>query len=301
MALPYADGSLTTWTAHDAPEIEYPFEGDTDHYIVRQRFRGFIANYSAPNISGATHSTYTSAYCVGDSAITHIGGGVGEVIREYATIPKTRQEAELYPYAYPGLEATGVGSAQTPTGAAFTDSNTNITVTAPGHGYTTSNTLFTLLNFHYAYSSGISFYWRTTARGKPLATTTNTYVVPNPGFSPSSNYSTYGIEAERVQEGIMARSPATRVAPSYVEYAYFFPGVSPGISDTSDIPYAQPLEFIDSTNGTAVTVLNATTSPTAQEYSDAISAGQYFVAEPSILRRYRGNIYERVTRYVRYM
>lgn len=299
MALPYSDGTFTTWAAHGPPELEYPFEGDTSHYIVRQRFRGLIANYAAPNISGAAHSTYTSAYCVGDGPIVSLAGGpLGEVVREYATIPGTRSEAEFYPYAFPAITNGAVGGSASPSSASFESNHQNINVSATSHGFTTSNVLtgrYQAVGFG---STGAYIRANGVFTAAPLATGANHLIFRNP--TPIVFGATGTLTVSNVTELRPGRNAKTIVAPSYIQYDYALPGVTTGVSNTNDIPIAQSLKFIVSATGEDATTLNTNTDPTNTAFYASVAAGEYFVAEPSILRRYRGNIWERATRMVKF-
>lgn len=104
MPLPYSDGTLTTWANHAAPEIDHPIDRDPGHIVVRQRMRGLVANYPAANVNGAVHATYANAYCIGDSSVADIGGGMGEVVRSYATVPSNTNVPLTTAYVFPGLD-----------------------------------------------------------------------------------------------------------------------------------------------------------------------------------------------------
>jgi hypothetical protein len=102
MALPYADGNFTTWQASGPLSIEYSEQGETGTFIVSQKYVGLVANYTAPNITGEVHSTYNTAYCVGDSGFSILGAGVAEVTRSFVNVANTNTYAD-YAYQFPGV------------------------------------------------------------------------------------------------------------------------------------------------------------------------------------------------------
>lgn len=298
--LPVTSGNLAAFPKQGAAEVTYPFEGDTGHYVIRQKYRGLIANYAAPNISGATHDVFTVAYCVGDRGINDVGGGVVEVQREFSTIPNSRTEAEFYPFGFPALGEATIGNILTVSNVVGSDSNSNLTITtSTNHGWTNTN----FIRFNWLLVStpggGIGITQNGDWSGFPLTTTSNTIKVQN--RTPYPYGTPVVFEVVGLREHSVSREARTIVAPSYVSYDYYMPGVSTNINTTADIPLIQESRWIVSNSGAEADTINANTVPNIAQWRSRASAGEYFVATPSILRRYKGNIWERSTRYVKYV
>lgn len=301
MPLPFSDGNFANWRAHDSPEIEYPFPGDTASYIVRQKFRGFIANYTAPNIAGATYqnitglSRYTDAYCTSDTVIVPIGGGVGEVERVFAKIPASRIEPEFYPFTFPEISGGVIGNVKTVTNVVFADSNTNVVLTSAAHGLTNANFItFAYLQTEIAGRTTIRT-WGTQS-GNVLASNTNTVTVRAGPLRPAANYTA----VESFRDYFPAREARTILVPGYTQSDFFFPGVTPNVASTDSIPIIDATRFYIAASGNTATQINASTVPSIADWRSRVFDNSYFVAEPSQLRRWQGNIFERVTRWVKY-
>lgn len=298
--LPTTVGNLAAWPKQGHAEVTYPFEGDTGHFLVRQKHRGLIANYSAPNITGATHDVFTTAYCVGDRSLTDVGGGIHEVQREFSTIPNSRTEAEFYPFGFPALGEGVVGNVVTVSNITGTDSNSNLLLTtSTNHGFTNAN----YIRFNWYLIStpggGIGIQQYGDWSGFALDTTANTIKVEN--RTPYPYGTPLSFTASQLREFSPSREARTIVAPSYVAYDYFMPGVTTNINTTANIPLIQESRWIVTATGAEADTINANTEPNISQWRTRSNDGDYFVATPSILRRYKGNIWERTTRYVKYV
>ena len=91
------------------------------------------------------------------------------------------------------------------------------------------------------------------------------------------------------------RDPYTKVVMSKLARAYYLPGVSVGITTVDDITVLTPTQIVDQ-YGRNTEFLSTLTTPTTSTYE--ATEGTWVVAEPSVVRRWMGNIYERTTRYV---
>ena len=96
----------------------------------------------------------------------------------------------------------------------------------------------------------------------------------------------------------MGRDAETQVVNCRIVYDYFMPGLTAGISKPSDIPDIEALWILDNT-GRRTHTLSGNTTPNTTDYLALVAAGTQIVIERSTLSRWRGNIWERVTRYVR--
>ena len=126
-------------------------------------------------------------------------------------------------------------------------------------------------------------------------------------------YNFIGFYGAAGQTNITGRDRFTQTVLSRLAFKYYIPGIDGGITTEADIPIiaAQKYVWDGTTNNTdflAETPFSATSDPTRTEYETLMAGGTgigtganagEFVAEQSIVRRWRGNIWERVTRYVK--
>lgn len=104
------------------------------------------------------------------------------------------------------------------------------------------------------------------------------------------------------------RDPFTKKVLSRIQHDYFRIFPSGGdYTDVSSIPFVYAQTYIaDETNERQVRYLTDTTLnpvagetiPSQEDYKDLVTNGDEIVAEDCDIRRWMGNIYERVTRYV---
>ena len=92
------------------------------------------------------------------------------------------------------------------------------------------------------------------------------------------------------------RAPEALEVGSALQLDYFLPGVSAGIKTIFDIPIVSALEIYDGT-GTKTNSFTSSTSPTVSWWRLQISYRAKVCVVRSVLRRWKGNIIERATRY----
>ena len=93
------------------------------------------------------------------------------------------------------------------------------------------------------------------------------------------------------------REPYTKVVQSEIVYDYFLPGISAGVNTHSDITLLG-VEEIVTAEGSRTESYAPNSIPNRASYEAKIAAGTRIVAENSTARRWRGEIFERATRYV---
>lgn len=114
-------------------------------------------------------------------------------------------------------------------------------------------------------------------------------------------YGVWGTE----ETTISGRPRFTQSVTSRLAHKYYIPGVDGGITTAADIPIIAAQTYIYGTTTNNVDYLadappfSAATVPSRTTYEGWVSGGTEIVAEQSIVRRWRGGIYERVTRYVK--
>lgn len=102
------------------------------------------------------------------------------------------------------------------------------------------------------------------------------------------------------------RDPRTDTVTSRMAYEYFLCEVGQTYETADDIPIIEAQEYTLVGNNNAVInyllaegVYPDDSTPTKEDYLAAIAAETEIVAEDSAVSRYRGNIFQRVTRYVK--
>jgi hypothetical protein len=288
------DGNFTVARPRGQPRITTPFAyaGDSQSFFYEQDYDQYGA-YFKPLPLG-TRAQFTiggkavTVFLVGETPTSDRGGGVVQWTRVYSVIPASREEHQQYSYTFPGLKggtlyvpsaitASSVGaSGTTLTTAADLDAGDTVKITysvraQAGNGVTTQ-------------------YGRTVAR-TVLSAGGGTVTVAL--ISDIGTISFIGIVKTDV-----ARDPVTRNVWSVVQFDYFLTGVSPGVASYRDIPIIEP-EFIYDAEAKETATYTAETSPTVTEYKALIAAGTWIVAEASVIRNWKGTIYERATRYVK--
>lgn len=282
------DGDFTTASAVSATVPSYPIEGDTSAVLYSQDFVVDAQNYSRLSLDTA-HGTISGAYLVDESAPREVGGGIIRFTRTYATIPGDRDEYETYSYTVPGIGYDDpltfrewVVSASTAAGS------TTLTLDNAPHSFSTGDWVSV---DYWVYDSGTGLFFLRQSSRDINSTTSSTIVVDEITDS-------YSIARwNSVYLALVDRPPFQKTVMSTVSYKYYLPGVTVGISNPSDIPILTPT-LIVSSDGVVVDTYSGTTTPSISSYRTAVSGGDTIVVEPSTLRRWRGNIWERSTRYI---
>lgn len=282
------DGDYTIARAMSPRRKTYPFEGDNQSFYLEQDFYQLFSSFESLPLD-IPDDANPDAYLVHETALQELGGGIGKWSRAYAQIPRSRTEMESFAYTLPGVSVDTVSPTRVITSASTVGGNTRI-VTSVAHGFVANDGVLITYRVPDPTFPNIS-YFRQIFREVISAPTTTTFdVIIVSDIGP--------ITWETTAKNYAGRQPFTRVVASYLQFDYFLPGVSLGIASLNDIPLFNPVRILDST-GTEVQSYSATTSPTSSAYKDQVKRGELIVAEPSIVRRWMGNIYERATRYVK--
>ena len=289
--LQWSDGNFATAAKVGPPLFSAPFAGDTGRYLLQQEWSQLIANYS-PLALGTAHPDYGTYLLVAEGPLQPLDGGIAKWLREYATVPAARSDYESYAARLPGL-GYGVGTAGTInpaipiTSGALAGTTATITTTAP-HGFTPGQAVaityvgnvFNIKQTEYVYGVRVVTV--------PSATT----------FTYTTNVPISGYQFEFCQAAGYARPPLAHVVASRLNYQYYLPGVTGGITTVDDIPITALPVIVDQ-YGAYTETYTTNTTPNQAAYQTQINAGTWIVAEPTTLRRWKGNIYESCTRYIR--
>lgn len=294
------DGDLTKPTPVSPKRWERSFDDDPNFYVYEQDFQQLARLFqvakdypfevvSAIGQKGKV-SPFTNALhrCVAEGPLVSIGGGVIQWTRTYARTPATRNVWESYNWKAPGIATAGesellvINAASSSQGGAVTT-----IVTTAVHGLTTGD--YVSITYNAVVSAGVV--QRSQLR---VVTVTNTTTFTVAKIL--DDIETVGgvLSWRNVQRGI-TRVPLLHTVQSKSEVKYYAVGENT-IKGPEDIPIIETDTILDS-DGAETDTYSPTTLPTAATYR--ASTGKWIVAENSIVRVWKGNIYERSTRYVR--
>lgn len=258
--------------------------------IIEQDYLQFAANFS-PEALDTEHGTEDDFYLVEETPHQDYGNGLVKWTRRYAEIPPSRTSYESHAHIFPGLTPGGIYTPKTlePDGTLASGEHTLTTLAA--HGYSVDDQVFIRVASPYTVdgttSPFMSVFYQAYRVITAVPTTTTFKVAALPGAEPQFLY---------VVKASTGRKPFTKAVMSKLVFEYILPGVSDGIADVDDITILKPTEIIDG-GGLVTDTYGFETLPAQADY--LADVGEWIVAENSIVRPWLGNIYERVTRYVR--
>lgn len=284
----YDDGNFMAPVAIGPLHVIQPFEGDTASTILEQDFMVDATRFDRMPLD-TPHEERPDHYLVRESDPRSIGQGLFEFTRQWAKVPGGRIEYETHVYRVPGIEGAVAGDTRNIVGSSTFGGVLTLT-TATAHTFDAGDPV----RITYVVTdteSGINIPRNV---GRTVLSVPDTTHVTVGSITDSAGPMTLN----QILPASAGRAPLDRTVLSLISLDYFLPGVSQGIASARDIEVFEPLRPIGA-DGDETDLLSATTSPTASEYRALVTAGTLVVAEPSIIRRWRGNIYERATRYVR--
>jgi len=115
----------------------------------------------------------------------------------------------------------------------------------------------------------------------------------------------FGVFGLSVVTSVTGRDRFTETVTSRLAHKYYIPGIDGGITTAADIPIIASQTYIygSTTNNVDFLADDApfadATTPSRTTYEGWVGGGSEIVAEQSIVRRWNGGIYERVTRYIK--
>jgi hypothetical protein len=295
MALPFSDGTFSTWAAHGALVSEPAFEDQPATRIYSQEWMGLISAH-VPLVNNTVCPSVTDAYAVGESAINHIGGGIGTTTRRWAQIPAVREYFESYPHQYPsftGGVAFGAGVAIT----SWWRISSQVVITIASGSYAVGQSIHVsvsgtgyLGNSFNTRAIPVSFIYTTPIR----QITGSMLTIDGPMAAENFHFTSGSISTSTFAKA--RSSAAVKIVDSRVVADYWLAGVSLDVATDSDIPTVQPWTAVDA-SGNETTALAVDSTPTAAQWRASMSAGQWIPIEFT-KRRWMGSIIERVVRYV---
>lgn len=301
----YAGGTVTYYTAAGqpafntvatvaAPVWEKVLPVPNQRTVFRQRFMQTANAYSplaydTPYPADATYGvpTSTTYYLVSEENFADERGGMLSWDRVYAAVPTAWTEPEEYAYTFPafsGLQSIGT-------------SYYNVTaITASGSYYALTSSVSFAVGTTLYMNVGFTRYPYTNVKQSQFvvvlaSTTTNPILIGNV-FDGSGAFTS-------VTGTIVLGSPGRNAAKTMVvgsnvvnEYA-----LSSVTALDSTLPIIDPFVVLTA-DGSEIDVITTTTIPSTSTYISMINSETQIVAAASVRRRFLGNIYVRLTRYV---
>lgn len=298
-AYDYADPTLLkTPQLTGKPRKVYAIDGNSSIYFQEEDYMVFIDFYE-PLQPAARHTDQSNVFFIKDSPIADIGNGVGRFTRTWSVLPGygdkgyVRSEYESYAYTVPAFDTAQDQFYQFPVASSVLQNGYHvITVTT---GAAPFNALDIVVN-----KPATLYYTTTDPRNgqtytrqivrKALAVTTNTITVEY--ISDIGPISFTGVQRTDLQQNAYTKQVMSRL-----DFDYWIPGVN--CNSVNDIPIIQELQIVDNNTGGRVEYLSETTTPSIDNWYDYVQNGTWIVVEPSVVRRWQGEMYERTTRYVR--
>ena len=300
--------------AVDGTYISYPFleDGDTStkvyNMVCTQRASDYDAaqialdypmtNATTAGVINLPFDSDSSAYFVGDTGHTPIGGGMLQFTRTFANIPQsiTTPSGSAF-VTFPGIGYTFGGSLTTAdmSSISMTSGTRGISITTSAvHGLSVDD--FAIITMDYTEGSD-PFIHSVSGTFRVLSVASTTVFRVDVGhYWPSQVTLTLG-SGRVYRDSLSQRTPINKNVSTMTRFDYFLPGVTPGISDVLDVVISPAFVATNQFTGEiAATVGDGAaaaqfpkTVPSSDEYIDMITEGQNIVIESS-LAEWAGNI-----------
>lgn len=285
MSILWQDSDLTTPLVDGPRRWMRPFDDSFEQVVFEQDYQQFEDDF-VPTPLDTPHDDYPDAYLVREGELSALGGGVVKWTRTYSRIPNSRQAWESYSWLVPGIGSGAIFTAQPVSSAANAAGVTTITCSGD-----TSAAVGDSVSISYTFTDGTTGtqYGRNVIRTVLAGSGTvfDVALITEPGGTLTYN------SARKIEPGRPAE--ALEVGSS-LQLDYYLPGVSAGISTPFDIPIIDEIQIYDG-DGVKTDSFTADTAPTIAEWRAQVAAGEKVCVVGSIVRRWKGNIYERATRY----
>lgn len=287
------DGDFTLARATGPKEFSLPFfsEGDIETQTFRENYLQREDSLSAPAFMSTIIVNGRPFFLVEESAKTHVGGGIVQFSREYAMLPKPRTTPRQMSYTFRGIGSDQVHT-QVAISSASIASGAHTFICAADPSVSVGDRVL-IRAIQTQYSAGIQTQF-VTRRTAITGTSGTTVVVDPPVVVPGNSVLTFQF-LQKVEDG---RDPRTNAVTSFVDFSYYIPGVSAGITNALDIQAFEPELVIDAT-GTETLTYTDTTVPSRTTYLAHVAAGDLIVAEHTRIVRWKGDIFEASTPFVK--
>ena len=311
MSIPYlSTNEFDTARPNIDSWIEFPFinKGDSTTKVYHLRCTMLRSDYDPSDVAldttmaSATNAAVTSlpfaadvnAYFVGDYDHQISDGVLITFDRQFANIPiPTVDPAGSEIFTFPGLPSlSGSGTRLTITSASVTN-NVVTAITSGSHGMSSGDNFRIFLRGTIT-RFGRNYYSYIFGNGTAITGTSGSTLKLN-SYLPEGFTFTDGNIDPFASRG---RKQVSRKSSTQLEYQYYLPGVSPGITTTQDINLPQRFEAYRYSEGNTVSTLNSGTEPTAIEYNQIVDSDGFLVLDSGI-SRWKGNITRQTVKSIR--
>ena len=296
MSIPYTSGDFTSARANGESWVEYPFieQGDNAtkvyHLVCEVNEADYapialdttMASASNADVISLPFTANAAAYHVGDFGKAKIDGGLTRFDRVFRTIPSTRNNVfgGTTAFSYPGRASNKEGG-------------TDRTVTAASN--TAGVTTLTCTN---SVSVGEAFYYTVTTTQDGITVNSSGYAYALSGTSggvikmPAIALGTTFVSGTVTELVIQPSGQKTISTGTLVDYTYYLPGVTPGITNPEDVTESAVFSPFSAETGEAVNTLTNKTIPDQATYNTQVSSGDYLIIESNVTRL-QGNIIQK--------
>lgn len=301
MSLPTA--ALADVRAVAQTYIEYPFIeiGDSTtkvyHMICQQNRLDYDAAQVALDTTMASAANAgvvqlpfdpdADAYFVGDFGHSPIDGGLVEFERVFANIPQDLDDVftGTQSYTYPGYQ---------PTTATGTDKNITGITTSSGISTVTCTNSVSVGDVVYINATWTGAISKTFMGYRVALTGTTGSAVKVADLQGGTTFDS-GTLTELDYE---PRGQKSQLTGSITDYSYYLPGVTPGITNPTDVTEDEVFQITNTLNLEASQFVSETTIPDLATYEGDVAAGNYLLISSEV-NRWKGNILVKENRKIR--
>jgi len=287
----YHDGDFDTAQPHGARRWIIPFAGEGDNlaYIYEQDYVQKIEKFVPRTLSSP--GDIAGYFLVSESQVESIGGGIGRWTRTFARKPNPRTQWESFAWRVPGLsaDASPFPVVVDNTLTQRNSGGSTLIYTSSPHSLQPGDGV--VIRYNIKFNDGTAETTHMVFR--------NVLTVPinNRSFTVALINEDVTLWQSINEAG--GRRSVTRVVTSKLELAYFHCAALGGDFKSPELIPLFRQDLIFNALNEESDSYSPTTTPTLAEYQAQILAGEWVIAESSIIRRWMGNFYERSTRLVK--
>lgn len=280
-----AAGQTAFTTAEQVGEyvVSYPLgSAEPTAILVRAPFEVFRPSYSRPAANSAFTYSGQTVYFANDENFSDRGASLMRFDRVWVSVPASWNEPLAYPYSYPAVAASGIGTSYSI--SAITASGSNYVLSTSATGISAGDLVYVQVSYTRSSLKYTTSFFSTAVAATSSISVTVSGLMPGSGvFASVSGTVRKGYQGRSVQRVITS---AGRVLRDYA--------LSSQSALATDLPLFQPFGPTDS-SGNIVTSLTSSTVPSASAYGTLVASGGELVVECTYARYFNSNVYERAT------
>lgn len=261
----------------DIPHVDQLTSFQQDYIVVRTNF--------SPEPLDTAHPDEPGFYLVDESPLRPLSGGIVEFTREYALIPDGHFVPEQYAWYLPGMGSEDPPGPLVNINAATVSGGLVTFTTSADHSATAGDQV----QVKYTVSTHNGDVTRTVLRTVTAGSGSS--------LTCAAIFESYPITYLSLQQINPGRDPEVLPVPSKLQVDYFLPGVN--VTSFDAIPILVEYANIMDSTGRRTRSFTDSTTPTLSEYRAVVAAETEIVIVRSALERWKGNIFQRSTRYAK--